>query len=173
MRNRIFSWIAVVIGVIAVLGFSAAAIIQQIVTPSTDSPISTALACTDSGLEDPLPAPEKYIPAEPVTSLQVTDIQPGTGQAAKVGDCIDVKYYGTLASDGTVFDEHYTTTDGAAIRLEKGSVIDGWVQGIPGMKVGGVRRLVIPASLAYGSSGSGSIPANSALVFYVKLLRIH
>ena len=94
-------------------------------------------------------------------------------QAAKVGDCLVVKYYGTLASNGTKFDEDFTDTTALAFTLGQGQVIPGWDQGLVGMKVGGTRRLAIPAAQAYGSqSPTAAIPANSDLVFVVKLLRI-
>jgi len=129
-------------------------------------------ACADNQGEQALPAPDVYKPTEPVTSLQSTDLQAGSGPAAKAGDCLVVKYYGTLASNGTKFDEDFTDTTGFAFTLGQGQVIPGWDTGMVGMKVGGTRRLVIPAAQAYGDQAQGSIPANSDLVFVVKLLRI-
>jgi FKBP-type peptidyl-prolyl cis-trans isomerase len=96
----------------------------------------------------------------------------GNGAVAKNGDCLVVKYYGTLASNGVKFDENFTQPTAFAFTLGQGQVIQGWDQGLVGMKVGGERRLVIPANLAYGSTGSGAIPANAALVFDVRLLKI-
>ncbi len=104
--------------------------------------------------------------------LVSTDEVIGTGDVAKEGSTITVKYTGTL-SDGTVFDS--TDKQGgqpATFTLTKGSLIDGWVQGIPGMKVGGKRKLVIPPSLAYGNRAQGSIPANSTLTFEIELLGV-
>jgi FKBP-type peptidyl-prolyl cis-trans isomerase len=84
-----------------------------------------------------------------------------------------VKYYGTLASNGTKFDENFTDATAFAFKLGQGQVIEGWDKGMVGLKAGGTRRLVIPAAQAYGSqSPSAAIPANSDLVFVVKLLRI-
>jgi peptidylprolyl isomerase len=83
-----------------------------------------------------------------------------------------MKYYGTLATNGTKFDENFTDTTAFAFTLGQGQVIEGWDKGLVGMKAGGMRRLVIPAAEAYGSQAQGSIPANSDLVFVVKLLRI-
>lgn len=104
--------------------------------------------------------------------LESTDQVVGTGAEAKEGSTITVKYTGTL-TDGTVFDS--TDRHGgqpATFKLAKGSLIDGWVQGIPGMKVGGKRRLVIPPSLGYGAQAMGSIPANSTLVFDIELMDV-
>ena len=104
--------------------------------------------------------------------LQSTDEVVGTGAEAKEGSSITVKYTGTLA-DGPVFDS--TEKQGgtpATFTLAKGSLIDGWVQGIPGMKVGGKRKLVIPPSLGYGDRAQGTIPANSTLVFEIELVAV-
>lgn len=106
------------------------------------------------------------------TALKSTDQVVGTGAEAKEGSKITVKYTGKL-TDGTVFDS--TDKQGgtpATFTLAKGSLIDGWVQGIPGMKVGGKRHLVIPAALGYGSQANGSIPANSTLEFDIELVDV-
>lgn len=107
-----------------------------------------------------------------VKELKSTDQVVGTGAEAKEGSSITVKYTGKL-TDGTVFDS--TEKQGGApatFTLAKGSLIDGWVQGIPGMKVGGKRHLVIPASLGYGAKANGSIPANSPLEFDIELVDV-
>ena len=119
-----------------------------------------------------LTAPEVYKPAGAATQLQITDLQVGSGQAVQSGDCVTTKYYGTLASDGTVFDEDFTNPTALQFSLGQGQVIPGWDEGLIGMKVGGLRRLVIPPSLAYGSQAQGKIPANSTLVFVVKLISV-
>ncbi|PID30967.1 peptidylprolyl isomerase [Candidatus Saccharibacteria bacterium] len=119
-----------------------------------------------------LPAPEVYKPEGDVTELQTTDLSEGVGEPVKAGDRLVMKYYGTLASDGTVFDENYTKETAFPFTLGSGQVIKGWDQGLVGMKPGGERRLVIPSELAYGETERGSIPANADLVFVVKLLRV-
>jgi len=99
----------------------------------------------------------------------------GTGAVAETGDSVTVNYIGAL-TDGTVFDaytNHQETANGFIFQLGAGNVIQGWDQGIVGMKEGGKRTLVIPASLAYGDkSPAPSIPANSALIFEVELLKV-
>lgn len=119
-----------------------------------------------------LPAPETYKPNADVASLQITDLKEGAGKMVKAGDCLTVKYYGTLASSGTKFEEDFTSTDGLKFQLGVGEVIPGWDQGIVGMKEGGMRRLVIPSDLAYGPQANGPIPANSDLVFVVYLASV-
>lgn len=125
-----------------------------------------------TGIET-LQAPEIYKTSEPVTgSVQVTQISAGDGAEAKSGDCLVMKYYGTLAKDGTMFDENFSKDQALQFSLGAGQVIKGWDEGLVGMKVGETRRIVIPADLGYGAQEAGSIPANSDLVFVVKLEKI-
>ena len=177
VKDRIFAWVGVIVFVLSAVALSAAVIVQQIITDRQNKAISDkqskAAACSQDKSKEPiLPVPDIYKSTGPVTSLEKTDLVPGTGATVKSGDCLVVKYYGTLAASGTKFDENFTQPTGFEFLIGNGSVIQGWDQGLIGMKAGGMRRLVIPAQLAYGSSGSGSIPANSDLVFVVKLLRI-
>jgi hypothetical protein len=108
---------------------------------------------------------------QPVTELKITDTQVGQGAEAKDGDTVFVHYTGTL-TNGQVFDSSIPRGEPFSFQLGQGMVIQGWEIGIKGMKVGGKRHLVIPASLAYGDRAIGSIPANSTLVFDVELLKI-
>jgi peptidylprolyl isomerase len=130
--------------------------------------------CTGNGTSETLPTPQIYQPpGGSVTTLQSTDLQVGSGQTAQNGNCLEVKYYGTLGSNGEEFDNNYSQPTTFKFQLGKGSVIAGWDQGLVGMKVGGTRQLVIPASLAYGSSSpSEQIPSNATLVFVIKLEKI-
>jgi FKBP-type peptidyl-prolyl cis-trans isomerase FkpA len=104
-------------------------------------------------------------------TLVIEDLVVGTGPTAAVGDTVNVHYVGTL-TNGTKFDSSYDRGQPFAFRIGAGQVIAGWEQGIPGMKVGGKRRLTIPPSLAYGNQAVGSIPPNSTLVFEVELVSI-
>lgn len=110
--------------------------------------------------------------ASAASNIQKTDQVVGTGTEAKEGDTITANYTGALASSGTVFESSLDSGKPFTAKLSSGSLIAGWVQGIPGMKAGGKRRLVIPAALAYGSQAQGSIPANSDLVFDIELLKV-
>lgn len=103
-----------------------------------------------------------------VTELETTDVRVGDGEEVQPGDCVAALYYGTLASDGTRFDGNYAT--GTPIEFSLNGVIEGWTVGIPGMNVGGVRRLVIPANQAYGATERPGIPANSVLIFEVEII---
>lgn len=109
-----------------------------------------------------------------ITELKMIDEVVGTGAVATVGDSVTVNYVGAL-TNGTVFDasaKHGST--GFTFNLGAGQVIKGWDVGVAGMKEGGKRKLLIPADMAYGSQevGGGLIPANSALIFEVELLKV-
>lgn len=105
------------------------------------------------------------------TKLVVKDLLAGTGAEAKLGKSITVNYVGVLYHGGKQFDASWKRGEPATFALEPGRLIAGWTQGIPGMKVGGRRELIIPAALAYGAKGSPpSIPANEPLVFVIDLL---
>lgn len=101
------------------------------------------------------------------SGLYYRDITVGTGATAQAGRDVGVYYQGWLAS-GTRFDGR---TSGApfTFRLGTGEVIDGWDEGLVGMRVGGKRQLVIPPSLGYGAAGRGSVPPNAIMVFEVEL----
>ena len=110
-----------------------------------------------------------FTPVTEVAELQIIDLQPGTGSEVKAGDTVTVDYTGAVAADGTIFQSSLDSGQPVSFGLDQ--VIQGWTEGIPGMKTGGVRRLVIPAEKAYGANppaGSG-IPANAPLVFDVTL----
>lgn len=110
-----------------------------------------------------------FTPTNNVPTLQVIDTKVGTGATVKPGDTVTVDYTGAVASTGVIFQS--SLDSGKPVTFALNQVIQGWTEGIPGMKVGGTRRLLIPAAMAYGAnppSGSG-IPANANLVFDVTL----
>jgi peptidylprolyl isomerase len=107
----------------------------------------------------------------PPTKLVTKDIIVGTGPEAKAGQSVTVNYVGVLFHGGKEFDSSWKRNEPFTFTLGQGQVIKGWDQGVPGMKVGGRRELVIPASLAYGAKGSPpAIPANAPLVFVIDML---
>ena len=113
----------------------------------------------------------KFEPIDSVTELQIIDIEEGTGQVVQPGDTITAHYTGALCKNGIIFQSSHDF--GNAITFGLNQVIKGWTDGVPGMKVGGWRRLIIPAEQAYGaSSPSPNIPANSDLVFDIELMEI-
>jgi peptidylprolyl isomerase len=112
-----------------------------------------------------------FVPIQNVLQLQILDLVEGTGNVVPAGATITAHYTGALAATGVIFQSSHDF--GNAITFPLSQVIPGWTQGVPGMKVGGTRRLVIPAHQAYGAnSPSPNIPANSDLVFDIELVAI-
>ena len=136
--------------------------LQQALQQSQDNP-TQKLAGTK--LADFTPIPK-------VAELQKIDLTPGSGDEVKATDTVTVHYTGALANEGTIFQS--SLDSGQPISFGLDQVIKGWTQGVPGMKVGGERRLLIPAALAYGSNppGGSGIPADTDLVFDIELIKI-
>lgn len=112
-----------------------------------------------------------FDPIEKVTELQSIDITEGTGDTVPEGAKITAHYTGALCKDGTIFQSSHDF--GEAITFGLDQVIKGWTVGVPGMKVGGTRRLIIPSEMAYGSvRAAANIPPNSDLVFDIELVAI-
>jgi FKBP-type peptidyl-prolyl cis-trans isomerase FkpA len=137
-----------------------------------------ASACGDSSSGDPTKV--QYAPALGVdlnamnrsaSGLYTQDLVVGTGTEATNGRTVSVHYSGWLPN-GTLFDTSRGEDRAFSFVLGQGRVIQGWDEGLVGMKAGGQRRLVIPSSLGYGEQAVGSIPANSVLVFDVELLSV-
>ena len=105
-------------------------------------------------------------------SLDKVDLVVGTGAEAKTGDRVKVHYTGTL-TNGTKFDSSKDRNEPFPFTIGAGEVIKGWDQGVPGMKVGGKRKLTIPSDLAYGDMGQPpTIPPKATLIFEIELLEI-
>ena len=116
---------------------------------------------------------DNFTPVSKVDNLQKIDVVVGSGKEVKAGDTVSVNYTGAVASTGVIF-QSSKDFGPDPVTFPLSGVIKGWTLGIPGMKVGGTRRLVIPADQAYGANppqGSG-IPANADLVFDVELVSI-
>jgi peptidylprolyl isomerase len=131
---------------------------------------STAAKTPTSG---PLSTEPKVTPPSgpAPTKLVIKDLITGTGPEAAAGQSVTVNYVGVLFKGGKEFDASWKRSEPFTFALGKGQVIPGWDQGVPGMKVGGRRELIIPAALAYGAKGSPpTIPPNAPLVFVIDLL---
>ncbi|HEU4801193.1 MAG TPA: FKBP-type peptidyl-prolyl cis-trans isomerase [Gemmatimonadales bacterium] len=107
------------------------------------------------------------------SGLRYQDLTEGDGAAARAGDSVSVHYTGWL-TDGSKFDSSRDRGTPFTFQLGAGRVIAGWDEGVAGMKVGGSRKLVIPAQLGYGARGAPPvIPPNATLVFDVELLSVN
>ena len=118
--------------------------------------------------------PEIDFPQDPVpTELRIVDEIQGTGREAKVGDTVSCHYVGVTYSGGEEFDASWNRGEPLGFTVGVGQVIQGWDQGLLGMKVGGRRRLEIPSELAYGSRGAGAVSGpDESLIFVVDLLDV-
>lgn len=173
-RQRVAAVIAALIFLVSSLAASVGVIYLLVTNKDKDTNATTT---TDTSQQENQQSKlvgtkmENFTPTDtPVESLQITDTNAGTGDEAKEGGTVTVAYVGALVKDGTIFD---ASPEGKPATLSLTQVIEGWQKGIPGMKVGGTRRLVIPAAQAYGAqSPSPAIPANSDLVFDVTLVAV-
>lgn len=168
--QRIGAMVAAILFLITSVGFTGAVIWQMNqennavndAQPAADIPKEGGLAGTQL---------QGFTPVAEVPELQKIDLVEGTGPEVPVGATVTVNYTGAVAATGKIFESSYDS--GQAITFGLGEVIPGWTQGVPGMKVGGKRRLVIPAAMAYGAqSPSEDIPANAPLVFDIEMIAI-
>lgn len=149
------------------------ALIKSSGSSTTATTPSTTKATAKTPTSGPLSKEPTVTPPSgpPPTTLVAKDLIKGTGAETKLGKTITVNYVGVLYHGGKQFDSSWKRGEPATFSLEPGKLIPGWIRGIPGMKVGGRRELVIPAALAYGAKGSPpSIPPNEPLVFVIDLL---
>jgi peptidylprolyl isomerase len=144
------------------------------VTATTASSTTTTSATSTSTV--PLPAAlntkPKVVPPSgpPPKKLVIKDLIKGTGPVATPSSTVNVQYVGVLDKNGKQFDASWNDGSGQPVSLPLTGVIKGWQQGIPGMRVGGRRELIIPSNLAYGAAGSPpKIGPNQALVFVIDL----
>jgi FKBP-type peptidyl-prolyl cis-trans isomerase len=117
--------------------------------------------------------PKVKVPSgSPPKKLEIKDLEDGSGPAAKPGDEVTVHYVGVNYKTGKQFDASWDRGEPFTFKLGEGAVIAGWEKGIPGMKPGGRRELIIPPELGYGYQRSGSIPPGSTLIFVVDLISV-
>jgi len=140
-------------------------------TPSASpSPAASSSPTTVAPATPPAVSGEPTVTA---TGLRTLDVAVGTGAEPKAGDTVSVSYTGWLSSDGTKFDSSLESGTPFEFKLGAGEVIPGWDEGVATMRVGGKRRLIIPAELAYGEAGRPpTIPPNAELTFDIELLQV-
>ena len=106
-----------------------------------------------------------------VTELESIDVEVGNGETVQPGATITAHYTGAICKTGVIFQSSHDFGDAITFGLDQ--VIKAWTQGVPGMKIGGMRRLIIPSEMAYGSArAAANIPPNSDLVFDIELVAI-
>lgn len=124
---------------------------------------------TDTSVKPTVEVPE----GEPPTELETEDIVEGEGEAAEAGDTLTMQYVGVSYATGEQFDASWDTGQPFIFELGAGMVIEGWDEGLVGMREGGRRQLVIPPDMAYGAAGSPpAIGPDETLVFVVDLVEI-
>lgn len=179
-HERVFALVAAVLFLASSVGISIFVVwqFQQEKKARTDQ--AALDKATNQALQTNKPEANKlegtklqgFTPLASVDKLSFTDTVVGTGETVKEGATVTAHYTGALVADGTIFQSSH---DGAnqPIEFPLDGVIAGWTQGVPGMKVGGTRRLLIPAALAYGTqSPSANIPPNSDLVFDIEITAV-
>ncbi len=114
---------------------------------------------------------QNFEPRAKVERLEIIDLEDGSGAVVEPGATITAHYTGALCKNGIIFQSSHDFGNPLTFGLDQ--VIAGWTQGVPGMKVGGMRRLIIPSELAYGSvRAAANIPPNSDLVFDIELIAL-
>jgi peptidylprolyl isomerase len=150
-------------------GFSSSDAPEAVVT----TPPSTVPANTTPDVTFPVPdKPEVVLPTELPTELVITDLVDGEGPAAQVGDTVLVHYIGVISETGEVFDNSYDRGQPFPVTIGTTNVIAGWTQGLVGVQAGTRRQLDIPAELAYGDQGNGSIQPGDAISFVIDVLSV-
>lgn len=168
-----------VLFIVTALGVGVYAFIQN--THGNNSPSSAYISCPAKKIGEQKPGKNgkyagaqivDFTPVKHVGYLQCWDEKLGTGKIATPTSSVTAIYTGALAASGKIFQSSLDT--GQPVPFQLNQVIPGWTAGIPGMKEGGSRRLLIPAQYAYGAAGSpqGGIPPNSDLVFDVTILAV-
>ena len=150
---------------------STASTATTVATPTTAAALASAKGKPCVAMKGPLPkgAPNVPVPVGPPPDKLVTkDLKVGTGtEVTRTMQNVSVDYIGVSCSTGEIFDSSYSRNQPFSVNMT-GGVIDGWLQGIPGMKVGGSRMLVIPPSLGYGTAGQPpTIAPDQTLIFVV------
>lgn len=146
---------------------------QSAAQPATEAAAASTAATEPATNPATEPAAKPAEKTADTDKLIIKDLVKGKGAAAKAGDTVTVNYTGWL-TNGTKFDSSLDRNQPFSFALGQGQVIAGWDQGVAGMKVGGKRKLTIPADLGYGEQGAnGVIPPNATLVFEVELLKIN
>lgn len=187
-HQRIIIWVIAVVMVVGTFGAYFVMILANEngqVPSSQDAALQKQLeeyqkqqaVCPSGPVEDQKVDPAPTAPDAPViediTELSSKDLTVGDGQEVKAGDCVVIFFHGTFAKDGKAFEGGDNYAGGVPYRSLQGGFVPGFSEGLIGMKVGGERQIYIPSDKGYGEQANGGIPANSDLIFSVKLVSIY
>jgi FKBP-type peptidyl-prolyl cis-trans isomerase len=154
--------------------------IYAFIVNTHNNPSSNYIKCSNKSLGQQKPGKNGkyegaqlvgYTPVKSIDYVYCQDLKVGNGATATATSTVTATYTGALATSGKIFQSSLDTGQPFTAALNSG-VIQGWSAGVPGMKVGGTRRLFIPAQYAYGSQSVAGIPPNSDLVFDITLLAV-
>lgn len=167
LSHRAFALSLALLFLVTSLGFSGVVIWQ--LTQNKNQPPTTQSTTQGGKLQGT--KLKDFTPLGKVAQLQITDIKQGSGEVVKAGATVTAHYTGASALTGIIFQS--SLDSGQPVSFPLSGVIKGWTQGVPGMKVGGIRRLVIPSDLAYGTAGSPPlIQPNEPLVFDIEITKV-
>lgn len=167
--QRIAIWVIAVVMAVGTFGAYFLVILENNNSKREQEEMTQATQQEQANQE---PDPTAYKVDGDVTELKTEDLKVGEGAEVKSTDAVQVHYKGTLAQSGVKFDSSYDSGEPAKFKLD--AVIDGFSEGLVGMKEGSKRRIIIPSDKAYGEQGyPPSIPANADLVFEVELLKVN
>lgn len=166
---------------VIVVGFLAVMLIISLVSDddTTDASAGDDTETMTSTTEEEATTPTSAKPADPepggnqpVTELVIEDLHEGDGPEVKAGDTIVAHYLGATYADGKPFQASWDSGETFTTVIGEGQVIQGWDEGIPGMKVGGRRKLIIPAEMAYGAEDTGDGRPRGDLVFIIDVYAV-
>ena len=159
---------------LTLLALACAALLAVAGCGDSDSEESASTSTPEAASAPEPTKPEVTVPkGKAPKKLVIKDIEEGTGATAEPGKQVSVHYVGVSKLNGRQFDASWDRGEPFTFQLGAGAVIQGWDQGVQGMKVGGRRELVIPPDLAYGPQGSPpAIGPNETLVFVIDLLDV-
>lgn len=174
LAHRAFALSLATLFLVTSLGFSFVVIWQLVHRPKTPptNPETSEQQEVDRLEGKPLSG---FTPIAKIDQIKTIDLKSGNGVAVKRGATITVHYTGAIAASGNVFESSYDSGSPATFTVESGpgKLIEGWVIGVTGMKIGGKRRVLIPATLGYGATGSPpKIGPNTDLVFDIELISV-
>jgi peptidylprolyl isomerase len=170
-RNRRIRTITILVAAVVLISVVAATFGSN---DDGDDTATSTTSTTEAETTTPTSA-KPEVPAagtDPVTELKIEDLKAGDGEEVKAGDTIVAHYLGATYKDGKEFQASWDTGKTFETVIGQGAVIKGWDEGIPGMKVGGRRKLTIPAAMAYGAEDNGDGRPFGDLVFIIDVYAI-